>query len=58
MAYLSTGDPHFKFWVKSLGFRLLDDYPGSSWTEERIVFTSQENVMELRLYTVDVFRML
>ena len=24
MAYLSAGDPHFKFWVNSLGFRLLD----------------------------------
>ena len=30
----------------------------SSWTEERIVFTSQENVVELRLYNIDVFRML
>ena len=57
MVYLSAGDPHFKFWVNSLGFRLLD-YPAQSWTEERIVFTSQENVVELRLYTIDVFRKL
>ena len=27
VVYLSAGDPHFKFWVNSLGFRLLD-YPG------------------------------
>ena len=41
-----------------VGFSLLDAGLPSSWTEERVVFTSQENVMELRLYTIDVFRSL
>ena len=45
VAYLSAGDPHFKFWVNYLGFRLIR-LP-SSWTEERIVFTAKKALWSL-----------
>ena len=56
LPYLSAGDPHFKIRAKSLGFRLLDDYPALGLRNVLCLPARRKRygAYSLRLYTIDV----